>query len=399
MRDGSRSAHERLDLALSDLVRDELAERPLRELVTRSQRFPVMVSRRRALFGSWYEFFPRSEGAVLDTEDGEPRSGTFATAARRLPAIADMGFDVVYIPPIHPVGYSFRKGRNNSTVAQPGDPGSVWAIGSHEGGHDAIHPDLGTIDDFDAFVARARELGLEIAMDLALQASPDHPWVKEHPEWFTVRADGSIAYAENPPKKYQDIYPINFDKDPEGIFTEVRRIVRYWMSHGVRIFRVDNPHTKPVAFWERLLADIAATDPDVIFLSEAFTRPAMMHTLAKIGFHQSYTYFTWRNTKQELEEYLTELTGEAAAYMRPNFFVNTPDILHAYLQHGGRPAFEVRAILAATLSPRGACTPGTSCARTARSNPAAKSTSTRRSTSTSPATGRQRRPPGSPSPR
>ncbi|MBO2529515.1 MULTISPECIES: alpha-1,4-glucan--maltose-1-phosphate maltosyltransferase [Thermobifida] len=351
MRDGSRSAHERLDLALSDLVRDELAERPLRELVTRSQRFPVMVSRRRALFGSWYEFFPRSEGAVLDTEDGEPRSGTFATAARRLPAIADMGFDVVYIPPIHPVGYSFRKGRNNSTVAQPGDPGSVWAIGSHEGGHDAIHPDLGTIDDFDAFVARARELGLEIAMDLALQASPDHPWVKEHPEWFTVRADGSIAYAENPPKKYQDIYPINFDKDPEGIFTEVRRIVRYWMSHGVRIFRVDNPHTKPVAFWERLLADIAATDPDVIFLSEAFTRPAMMHTLAKIGFHQSYTYFTWRNTKQELEEYLTELTGEAAAYMRPNFFVNTPDILHAYLQHGGRPAFEVRAILAATLSP------------------------------------------------
>jgi len=309
------------------------------------------VSRRRALFGSWYEFFPRSEGAVLDTEDGEPRSGTFATAARRLPAIADMGFDVVYIPPIHPVGYSFRKGRNNSTVAQPGDPGSVWAIGSHEGGHDAIHPDLGTIDDFDAFVARARELGLEIAMDLALQASPDHPWVKEHPEWFTVRADGSIAYAENPPKKYQDIYPINFDKDPEGIFTEVRRIVRYWMSHGVRIFRVDNPHTKPVAFWERLLADIAATDPDVIFLSEAFTRPAMMHTLAKIGFHQSYTYFTWRNTKQELEEYLTELTGEAAAYMRPNFFVNTPDILHAYLQHGGRPAFEVRAILAATLSP------------------------------------------------
>ncbi|GAA3988406.1 alpha-1,4-glucan--maltose-1-phosphate maltosyltransferase [Thermobifida alba] len=351
LRDESRPAHERLELAVSDLVLSELAERPLRELVTRSKRFPVVVSRRRALFGSWYEFFPRSEGAVLDTEDGEPRSGTFATAARRLPAIADMGFDIVYLPPIHPVGHSFRKGRNNSPLAQPGDPGSVWAIGSYEGGHDAVHPDLGTIEDFDAFVARARELGLEVALDLALQASPDHPWVKEHPEWFTVRADGSIAYAENPPKKYQDIYPLNFDKDPEGIFAEVRRIVRYWMSHGVRVFRVDNPHTKPVSFWERLLADIAATDPDVIFLAEAFTRPAMMHTLARIGFHQSYTYFTWRNTKQELEEYLTELTGEAAAYMRPNFFVNTPDILHAYLQHGGRPAFEVRAILAATLSP------------------------------------------------
>ena len=351
LRDESRPAHERLELAVSDLVLSELAERPLRELVTRSKRFPVVVSRRRALFGSWYEFFPRSEGAVLDTEDGEPRSGTFTTAARRLPAIADMGFDVVYLPPIHPVGHSFRKGRNNSPLAQPGDPGSVWAIGSYEGGHDAVHPDLGTIEDFDAFVARARELGLEVALDLALQASPDHPWVKEHPEWFTVRADGSIAYAENPPKKYQDIYPLNFDKDPEGIFAEVRRIVRYWMSHGVRVFRVDNPHTKPVSFWERLLADIAATDPDVIFLAEAFTRPAMMHTLARIGFHQSYTYFTWRNTKQELEEYLTELTGEAAAYMRPNFFVNTPDILHAYLQHGGRPAFEVRAILAATLSP------------------------------------------------
>ncbi|HLU96716.1 MAG TPA: alpha-1,4-glucan--maltose-1-phosphate maltosyltransferase [Thermobifida alba] len=351
LRDESRPAHERLELAVSDLVLSELAERPLRELVTRSRRFPVVVSRRRALFGSWYEFFPRSEGAVLDTEDGEPRSGTFTTAARRLPAIADMGFDVVYLPPIHPVGHSFRKGRNNSPLAQPGDPGSVWAIGSYEGGHDAVHPDLGTIEDFDAFVARARELGLEVALDLALQASPDHPWVKEHPEWFTVRADGSIAYAENPPKKYQDIYPLNFDKDPEGIFAEVRRIVRYWMSHGVRVFRVDNPHTKPVSFWERLLADIAATDPDVIFLAEAFTRPAMMHTLARIGFHQSYTYFTWRNTKQELEEYLTELTGEAAAYMRPNFFVNTPDILHAYLQHGGRPAFEVRAILAATLSP------------------------------------------------
>ncbi|TDQ53602.1 alpha-1,4-glucan--maltose-1-phosphate maltosyltransferase [Actinorugispora endophytica] len=351
LRDESRPAMERLDLAVSAAVTEELAARPLRELVTKSRRFPVTVSRKRALFGSWYEFFPRSEGAVLDTEDGEPRSGTFATAAERLPAIAAMGFDVVYLPPVHPVGHSFRKGRNNAPTAQPGDPGSVWAIGSYEGGHDAVHPDLGTIEDFDAFVARTRELGMEVALDLALQASPDHPWVKEHPEWFTVRVDGTIAYAENPPKKYQDIYPLNFDKDPEGIFAEVNRIVRHWMAHGVRVFRVDNPHTKPVAFWERLLADVARTDPDVLFLAEAFTRPAMMHTLAKAGFHQSYTYFTWRNEKEELEEYLRDLSGDTAAYMRPNFFPNTPDILHAYLQHGGRPAFEVRAVLAATLSP------------------------------------------------
>ncbi|GLU46678.1 alpha-1,4-glucan--maltose-1-phosphate maltosyltransferase [Nocardiopsis ansamitocini] len=351
MRDDSHSTAERLALASSATVREELAARPLRELVTRSRRFPVTVSRKRALFGSWYEFFPRSEGAVSGGTDGEQRSGTFASAAQRLPAIAAMGFDIVYLPPIHPVGYSYRKGHNNSVTAQLDDPGSVWAIGSHEGGHDAVHPDLGTIEDFDAFVAKAGEHGLEIALDLALQASPDHPWVKEHPEWFTVRADGSIAYAENPPKKYQDIYPINFDRDPEGIFVEVRRIVRYWMAHGVRVFRVDNPHTKPVAFWERLLADIASTDPDVLFLAEAFTRPAMMHTLAKAGFHQSYTYYTWRNTKEELEDYLNELSGDAAAYMRPNFFPNTPDILHAFLQHGGRPAFELRAILAATLSP------------------------------------------------
>ncbi|GAA3750803.1 starch synthase (maltosyl-transferring) [Spinactinospora alkalitolerans] len=351
LRDGSRPAAERLALATSDEAVAEFAAAPLRELVTRSKRYPVVVHRRRALFGSWYEFFPRSEGAVLDGEDGEQRSGTFATAAKRLPAIADMGFDVVYLPPIHPVGHSFRKGRNNALIAQPGDPGSVWAIGSHEGGHDAVHPDLGTIEDFDAFVAEARELGLEIALDLALQASPDHPWVGEHPEWFTTRADGSIAHAENPPKKYQDIYPLNFDKDPEGVYAEVLRIVRHWMAHGVRIFRVDNPHTKPVAFWERLLAEIGRTDPDVLFLAEAFTRPAMMHTLAKVGFHQSYTYYTWRNSKEELEEYLSDLSGDTAAYMRPNFFANTPDILHAYLQHGGRPAFETRAVLAATLSP------------------------------------------------
>jgi starch synthase (maltosyl-transferring) len=252
---------------------------------------------------------------------------------------------------VHPIGTTFRKGRNNTLDAQPGDPGSPWAIGSPDGGHDSIHPDLGTFADFTAFVKRAQDLGMEVAIDLALQASPDHPWVKEHPEWFTTRADGSIAYAENPPKKYQDIYPINFDNDPEALYKEINRVVRLWMDHGVRIFRVDNPHTKPIKFWERLLADIRETDPDVLFLAEAFTRPAMMRTLAKIGFHQSYTYFTWRNTKDELTEYLTELSRETAAYMRPNFFTNTPDILHEYLQHGGPPAFAIRAVLAAMLSP------------------------------------------------
>jgi starch synthase (maltosyl-transferring) len=268
-----------------------------------------------------------------------------------LPAIAAMGFDVVYLPPIHPIGRAYRKGPNNTLDAGPDDPGSPWAIGSEDGGHDSIHPDLGDFDDFDAFVALTRELGMEIALDLAIQCSPDHPWAKEHPEWFSVRADGTIAYAENPPKKYQDIYPVNFDRDPEGIYAEILRIVRLWMSHGVRIFRVDNPHTKPVSFWERLLGEIHTTDPDVIFLAEAFTRPPMMHTLAQVGFHQSYTYFTWRNEKWELEEYLRELAGPAAAYMRPNLFVNTPDILHAYLQYGGPPAFKLRAALAATLSP------------------------------------------------
>ncbi|WP_433497751.1 alpha-1,4-glucan--maltose-1-phosphate maltosyltransferase [Sphaerimonospora sp. CA-214678] len=327
-----------------------IAAHPLRDLLTRSGRQRVRVDRRRALFGSWYEFFPRSEGAVIE-KDAPPVSGNFRTAQQRLPAIAQMGFDVVYLPPIHPIGYQFRKGRNNTLTPEPYDPGSPWAIGSEDGGHDAIHPDLGTIEDFDVFVARARELGMEIALDLALQCSPDHPWVKDHPEWFNIRADGSIAYAENPPKKYQDIYPLNFDKDPEGIYAEVRRVIRHWMEHGVRIFRVDNPHTKPVSFWERLLADIQETDPDVLFLAEAFTRPPMLRTLAMIGFHQSYTYFTWRNTKPELEDYLSELSRETSHYLRPNLFVNTPDILHEYLQHGGMPAFKIRAVLAALMSP------------------------------------------------
>ena len=329
-----------------------LAGSPLRDRRTRSRRLGVNVQRQRALTGAWYEFFARSEGAQIDPlGERDPVSGTLRTAAKGLERIADMGFDVVYLPPIHPIGSTHRKGRNNTLHAQPWDPGSPWAIGSPAGGHDAIHPDLGTIEDFDAFVARAGELGLEVALDLALQASPDHPWVSEHPEWFTTRSDGSIAYAENPPKKYQDIYPINFDNDLDGLYAETLRIVRYWMSHGVRIFRVDNPHTKPLPFWERLLAEVARTDPDVIFLAEAFTRPAMMRGLAMIGFHQSYTYFTWRNTAPELSSYLRELAGPDAAYMRPNFFANTPDILTEYLQHGGPPAFKIRAVLAAMLSP------------------------------------------------
>jgi starch synthase (maltosyl-transferring) len=352
LEDRTITVQSRLEAAHRPEIVEILLEFPLRELVSGSEWFPVRVHRERALYGSWYEFFPRSEGASYDPLGRRgPASGTFRTAMKRLPAIADMGFDVVYLPPIHPIGDQFRKGPNNTLHAGPYDPGSPWAIGSSDGGHDAIHPELGSIEDFDAFVAYANDLGMEVALDFALQCSPDHPWASEHPEWFTTRADGTIAYAENPPKKYQDIYPLNFDNDPEGIYRAVKRVLSYWMDHGVRIFRVDNPHTKPVRFWERLLGEVAETDPDVIFLAEAFTRPAMMHTLAKIGFHQSYTYFTWRNTKDELEEYLRELSGDAAKYMRPNFFVNTPDILHEYLQQGGRPAFEIRAVLAAMMSP------------------------------------------------
>jgi starch synthase (maltosyl-transferring) len=345
LRDETRPAASRLAAALTPEVDAVLARHPLRELVTASQTLPLLVERERALYGAWYEFFPRSEGTA------EEPHGTFRTAARRLPAIAAMGFDVVYLPPVHPIGTTFRKGRNNTLSPGPDDVGVPWAIGSPEGGHDAVHPRLGTIEDFAWFVGEARALGMEIALDFALQCSPDHPWVQKHPEWFHHRPDGTIAYAENPPKKYQDIYPIAFDADLDGLVAETVRVLRVWMGHGVRIFRVDNPHTKPVVFWQRVIADINATDPDVIFLAEAFTRPAMMHTLAQIGFQQSYTYFTWRNSKEELTEYLSELSGEAAAYMRPNFFVNTPDILHEFLQRGGRPAFELRAVLAATLSP------------------------------------------------
>ena len=321
-----------------------------RALVSPTPDYPVFVDRRKALFSSWYEFFPRSEGAHRN-EQGEWVSGTFDTAHGRLEAAAAMGFDVIYLPPIHPIGTAFRKGPNNTLQTKPGDPGSPWAIGNVEGGHDAIHPDLGDFDAFDRFVAKAKELGVEVALDFALQASPDHPWVKNHPEWFTQRADGTIAYAENPPKKYQDIYPINFDNDREGIYAESLRIIKLWMSHGVRIFRVDNPHTKPIDFWAWLLAEVRKTDPDVIFLAEAFTKPAVMAMLGKVGFHQSHTYFTWRNEKWEIEEYLRELADETAPFFRPNFFVNTPDILPSFLQWGGKPAFTIRAVLAATLSP------------------------------------------------
>ena len=338
----------RVASALSMEVDALLQASPVREHVTRSPRHEIWVDRQRALYGSWYEFFPRSEGGT--DARGVAVHGTFADAAKRLPAIAEMAFDVVYLPPIHPIGEVNRKGPNNTLDPGPEDVGSPWAIGSKDGGHDAIHPALGKEQDFADFVARTHELGMEVALDLALQCTPDHPWVTTHPEWFTAKADGTIAYAENPPKKYQDIYPLNFDNDPAGLYAEVLRVTKVWVDRGVRIFRVDNPHTKPLNFWHWLIWEVKKTDPDVLFLAEAFTRPAMMHTLAKIGFTQSYTYFTWRTGKAELEAYGREL-AEAADYMRPNFFVNTPDILHASLQVGGPGMFKIRAVLAAMMAP------------------------------------------------
>ncbi len=351
LNDTSKTTEERLAAGFSPEVAAVIDRQPIREQVTVSEQYPLLVERELAGRGAWYEFFPRSEGAVRNHDTGEWTSGTFRTAAKRLDAVAAMGFDIIYMPPIHPIGIQHRKGPNNTLLAGPHDPGSPWAIGAKEGGHDAIHPDLGTFEDFDAFVARAGELGLEVALDLALQAAPDHPWVESHPEWFTTRVDGSIAYAENPPKKYQDIFPLNFDNDPAGLSNEILRIVFLWVSHGVKIFRVDNPHTKPVWFWEWLIAKVNKKHPDVVFLAEAFTRPAMMHALGRAGFQQSYTYFTWRNTKEELEEYFQEVSHESTAYFRPNFFVNTPDILTEFLQYGGPPAFKIRAALAATASP------------------------------------------------
>ncbi len=351
LNDAGKTPEERLAAGFSPEVAAVVDRQPIREMVTVSESYPLLVERELAGRGAWYEFFPRSEGAVRDHATGEWTSGTFRTAAKRLDAVAAMGFDIIYMPPIHPIGIQHRKGPNNTLLAGPHDPGSPWAIGAKEGGHDAIHPDLGTFEDFDAFVARAGELGLEVALDLALQAAPDHPWVASHPEWFTTRVDGSIAYAENPPKKYQDIFPLNFDNDPAGLSNEILRIVLLWVSHGVKIFRVDNPHTKPVWFWEWLIAKVNKKHPDVVFLAEAFTRPAMMHALGRAGFQQSYTYFTWRNTKEELEEYFQEVSHESPAFFRPNFFVNTPDILTEFLQYGGPPAFKIRAALASTASP------------------------------------------------
>ncbi len=348
--DTTRPAEARLAVATTSAVREALTRAPLRDLVSASATYPLRVSRRKALAASWYEMFPRSEGAVR-AEDGTWRSGTFATAAERLPAIAAMGFDVVYLTPVHPIGTTFRKGRNNTLAPKPGDPGSPYAIGSSDGGHEAIHPDLGTEEDFRAFVATAHDHDLEVALDLALQCSPDHPWVTEHPEWFRTRADGTIAYAENPPKKYQDIYPLYFDDDPVGLREAILEVVETWIERGVTLFRVDNPHTKPLDFWEWLLAKVHDRHPEVLFLSEAFTKPAMMATLARIGFHQSYTYFTWRNTKTEILEYLQEVSGPAGSVMRPSFWPTTHDILPPYMQHGGVSGFAVRAVLAATGSP------------------------------------------------
>ena len=350
LRDKTLRVTERIGPALSGELWPVLVADPIRELITRSPAVQVWVDRRLAEFGSWYEFFPRSIGAQIDA-DGRPlRHGTFADATTMLPRVARMGFDIVYLPPIHPIGELNRKGRNNSVICEPDDVGSPWAIGSAAGGHDAVHPQLGTIEDFDDFVAAARELELEVALDFALQCAPDHPWVTEHPEWFTTQPDGSIAYAENPPKKYQDIYPVNFDNDPQGIYAEVLRVLRFWISHGITVFRVDNPHTKPINFWEWLINQVRADHPDVIFLAEAFTKPAMMHELGRVGFSQSYTYFTWRTEKQELIDYGVELVN-SADHMRPNFFPSTPDILHASLQFGGEAMFAIRAVLAATMSP------------------------------------------------
>ena len=343
--DGDAPIELRIDAALAPDLVDIMRHAADRRQASRSATFAVRVDRERARFSTWYEMFPRSASA------DPTRSATFREAASRLPEIAAMGFDVLYLPPIHPIGRTNRKGRGNALTAQPGDLGSPWAIGGPEGGHTAVEPGLGTLDDFRWFREQAERQGLEIALDLAYQVSPDHPYAKEHQEWFRKRPDGTLKYAENPPKKYQDIYPFDFETEAwPALWRELRDVVLFWVSHGVRIFRVDNPHTKPFRFWEWLIADVQARDEGVIFLAEAFTRPKVMRHLAKLGFTQSYTYFTWRNTKQELEDYFTELTRtEMQEYFRPNLFANTPDILHEFLQKGGLPAFRIRLILAATL--------------------------------------------------
>ncbi|QQU77266.1 DUF3416 domain-containing protein [Corynebacterium striatum] len=342
--DESLDPAERVQLALSEETTKLLHTHPLRDLLVEGEIHEVLVERREALFNSWYELFPRSTGGW--DENGQPVHGTFKTTQKALERVADMGFDTVYFPPIHPIGEVHRKGKNNSVVAEPGDVGSPWAIQDHS----ATHPQLGTMEDFKELVARAKELGLEVALDLALQASPDHPWAQTNPEFFTVLPDGTIAYAENPPKKYQDIYPLNFDNDPNGIYNEIFRVVMLWVDAGVTTFRVDNPHTKPANFWNWLISKVHVTHPEVIFLAEAFTRAPRLFGLAKAGFTQSYTYFTWQTSKYELTEF-AKMHVEQADICRPNLFVNTPDILHESLQTGGRAMFAIRAVLAATLSP------------------------------------------------
>lgn len=348
LRDVSGSPESVLQIAADPVLLDLMESlQPRADAVRFEPELTLVADSPVAEFGAWYEMFPRSQGA----EPGV--ASTLLQAEARFEDIRRMGFDVVYLPPIHPIGRTARKGRNNALTAAPGDPGSPWAIGNENGGHDAVEPALGTIRDFDHFVMAARRNGLEIALDFALQCSPDHPWVHQHPDWFYRRPDGTIRYAENPPKKYEDIFPINFDTpDREGLWAEIRRILEFWIEHGVRMFRVDNPHTKPLAFWKWLIGSVQDVHPDVVFLAEAFTRPPMMRALAKVGFSQSYTYFTWRNTKEELSEYALELSSaEMRDLFRPNFFTSTPDILPEILVTGGRPAFRMRLVLAATLSP------------------------------------------------
>jgi starch synthase (maltosyl-transferring) len=339
--DASAPDEAKHDAALGPELLAAVERHPDRHDITRLERsLPLYVERVRARFGAWYELFPRSFGG-------------FEGVRKRLPELAELGFDVLYLPPIHPIGMTNRKGRNNSLQAKPGDPGSPWAIGGAEGGHDAIHPELGTAEEFERLVEDARRHGLEIALDFAIQCSADHPWLKEHPEWFNRRPDGTLKYAENPPKRYQDIFNVNWDsEDWRGLWDALRDVLMTWVERGVRVFRVDNPHTKPLPFWEWLIGEVRAEYPDVIFLSEAFTRRVKLRALAKAGFSQSYTYFTWKNSRHELTEYMHELAFSGMQeYCRPNFFANTPDILNEYLVHGGAPAFETRLVLAATLSP------------------------------------------------
>lgn len=335
-----------VSFALSEGVSSMMAPFYDRDKVSQYKLLPLKVERKLALFSAWYEFFPRS------TSDEEGRHGTFKDCERILPEIAEMGFDIVYLPPIHPIGTSNRKGLNNATTANEGDPGSPWAIGGKEGGHKAIHPELGDFDDFASLVQKAEELGLHIALDFAIQCSPDHPYIKAHPDWFKWRPDGTIQYAENPPKKYQDVLPVNFEtEDWENLWKELKSIVDFWIKKGVRVFRVDNPHTKPFKFWEWMIREVHDKNPDIIFLAEAFTRPRVMERLAKVGFNQSYTYFTWRNSKEEFQTYLTELTKTPVReYFRPNFWPNTPDILPISLEEKGEAHFLIRLSLAATLS-------------------------------------------------